>query len=156
MINKMDEDGKKHDKKKAESDDLLDEVEVKQLLPKFLANILIVICSVLSTLATIVVILVLVKYCKMSSILATLVIDLQLPPPVPATLQLPGPVRIMAIACHTLIDVLQSTGMAADVPHNSLKGLPRVADRCEKFMSLFNKIYNDPAQLPPMGTLMQV
>ena len=104
MINKMDEDGKKHDKKKAQSDDLLDEVEVKPLLPKFLANILIVVCSMLSTLATIVVILVLVKYCKMSSILATLVIDSQLPPPVPATLQLPGPVGIMAIACHTLID----------------------------------------------------
>ena len=68
MINKMDEDGKKRDEKKAESDDLSDEVEVKLLLPKFLANILIVVCSMLSTLATIVVILVFVKYCKMSSI----------------------------------------------------------------------------------------
>ena len=156
MINKMDKDGKKRDKKKAESGDLLDEVEAKLLLPKFLANILIVVCSVLSTLATIVVILILVKYCKMNSILATLVIDSQLPPPVPATLQLPGPVGIMAIACHTLIDGLQSTGMADDVPHNSLKGLPRAVDRCEKFMTLFNKIYNDTAQLPPMGMLMQV
>ena len=156
MINKMDEDGKKHDKKKAEYDDLLDEVEVKPLLPKFLANILIVVCSVLSTLATIVVILVLVKYCKMSSILATLIIDSQLPPPVLAILQLPGPVGIMAIACHTLIDGLQSTGMADDMPHNSLNGLPRAVHRCEKFMTLFNKIYNDTAQLPPMGMLMQV
>ena len=137
MINKMDEDWKKRDKKKAESGDLLDEVEAKLLLPKFLANILIVVCSVLSTLVTIVVILILVKYCKMSSILATLVIDSQLPPPVPATLQLPGPVGIMAIACHTLIDGLQSTGMADEIPQNSLRGFPRAVDRCEKFMTLF-------------------
>ena len=112
MINKMDEYGKKRDKKKAVSDDLSDEIEVKPLLPKFLANILIVVCSMLSTLATIVVILVLVKYCKMSSILVTLVIDSQLPQPVPATIQLPGPVGIMPIACHTLINGLQSTGIA--------------------------------------------
>ena len=156
MINKMDEDGKKHDKKKAESDDLSVEAEVKPLLQKFLANILIVVCSVLSTLATIVVILILVKYCKMSSILATLVIDSQLPSPVPATLQLPGPVGIMAIVCHTLIDGLRSTGMADDVLQNSLRGLSRAVDRCEKFMTLFTKIYNDTAQLRPMGMLMQV
>ena len=156
MIHKMDEDGKKHDKKKVESNDILDEVEVKPLLPKFLANILIVVCSMLSTLATIVVILVLVKYCKMSSILATLVIDSQLPPPVLATIQLPEPVGIMAIACHTLINGLQPTGIADNKPQNALKGLPRVVDRCEKFMTLFTKIYNDTAQLPPMGMLMQV
>ena len=156
MINKMDEDGKKRDKKKAESDDLLVEVEVKPLLPKFLANILIVVCSVLSSLATIVVILILVKYCKMSSILATLVIDSQLPPPVPAVSQLPGSVGIMAIACHPLIDGLQSAGMGDEMPCNSFKGLQRAVDRCEHFMTLFNKIYNDTAQLPPMGTLMQV
>ena len=116
MINKMDEDGKKRDKKKADSNDILDEVEVKPLLPKFLANNLIVVCSVLSSLATIVIILILVKYCKMSSILATLVIDLQLPPPVPAVSQLPGSVGIMAIACHTLIDGLQSAGTGDDMP----------------------------------------
>ena len=156
MINKMDKDGKKRDKKKAESDDLSDEVEVKPLLPKFLANILVVVCSVLSTLATIVVILILVKYCKMSSILATLVIQSQLPPAAPAKLQLPGPVGIMAIACHTLIDGLQSTGMADNMPQNSLRGLHRAVDRCEQFMTLLNKIYNDTAQLPPMGMLMQV
>ena len=149
MINKMDEDGKKRDKKRAESEDLSDEVEVKPLLPKFLANILIVVCSVLST-------LILVKYCKMSSILAALVIESQLPPPVTATLQLPGPVGIMAIACHTLIDGLQSTGTVDNMPQNSFRGLHRAVDRCEQFMTLFNKIYNDTAQLPPMGTLMQV
>ena len=156
MINKMDEDGKKCDKKKADSEDILDEVEVKPLLPKFLANILIVVCSVLSSLATIVVILILVKYCKMSSILATLVIDSQLPPPVPAVSQLPGSVGIMAIACHTLIDGLQSARTGDDMPRNSFKGLQRAVDRCEHFMTLFNKIYNDTAQLPPMGTLMQI
>ena len=75
MINKMDEDGRKHDKKKAESEDLSDGVEMKLLLPKFLANILIVVCSVLSTLATIIVLLILVKYCMMSSILAALVVE---------------------------------------------------------------------------------
>ena len=89
MINKMDEDGKKHEKKRAELEDLSDGVQMKPLLPKFLANILIVVCSMLSTMATIIVILILVKYCKMSSILATLVIGSQLPPPAPAMLQLP-------------------------------------------------------------------
>ena len=116
MVNKMGEDGRKRDKKKAESEDLSDEVEMKPLLPKFLANILIVVCSVLSTLATIIVLLILVKYCKMSSILATLVIESQLPLPVPATSQLPGPVGIMVIACHTLIDGLQFTGTVDNMP----------------------------------------
>ena len=92
----------------------------------------------------------------MSTILVTLVIESQLPPPVPATLQLPGPVGIMAIACHTLIDGLQSTGMVDNMPRNSFRGLHRAVDRCEQFMILFNKIYNDTAQLPPMGMLMQV
>ena len=62
----------------------------------------------------------------------------------------------MAITCHTLIDGLQSAGMGDNMPHNSFKGLQRAVDRCEHFMTLFNKIYNDTAQLPPMGTLMQV
>ena len=156
MINKMDEDGKKRDKKKAELEDLSDEVEMKPLLPKFLANILIVVCSVLSTLATIVVILILVKYCKMSSILATLVIESQLPPPAPATVQLPGPIGIMVIACHTLIAGLQATGTVDNMPQNSFKGLARAVERCKQFMTLFHKVYNDSAQLPPMSPLMQV
>ena len=156
MINKIDEDGKKHDKKKAEPEDLSDGVEIKPLLPKFLAKILIVVCSVLSTMATIIVLLILVKYCKISSILATLVIESQLPPPAPATLQLPGPVVIMVIACHTLIDGLQSTGMVDNVPQNSFEGLARAVERCEQFLTLFNKVYNDTAQIPPMSPLMQV
>ena len=69
MINKMDADGKKRDKKKAKLEDLSDGVEMKPLLPKFLANILIVVCSMLSTIAIIIVLFILVKYCKMSSIL---------------------------------------------------------------------------------------
>ena len=156
MINKMDEDGKKRDKKKAKSEDLSDGVEMKVLLPKFLANILIVVCSMLSTLATVVVILILVEYCKMSSILATLVIESQLPPPAPATLQPPGPVGIMVIACCTLIDGLQATGTVDNMPQNSFEGLARAVERCEQFMTLFNKVYNDSAQIPPMGPLVQV
>ena len=77
MINKMDEDGKKHERKKTKLEDSSDGVEIKPLLPKFLANILIVVRSVLSTMVTIVVILILVKYCKMSSIVATLVVGSQ-------------------------------------------------------------------------------
>ena len=88
MINKMDEDGKKREKKKGKLEDLSDGVEIKPLLPKFLVNILIVVCSMLSTMATIIVILILVKCCKMSSILATLVIGSQLPPPAPASVLL--------------------------------------------------------------------
>ena len=156
MINKMDKDGKKCEKKKAKSEDLSDGVDMKPLLPKFLANILIVVYSLLSTMATIIVILILVKYCKMSSILATLVVGSQLPPPAPATLQLPGPVGIMVIACHTLIDGLQSTGTVDNMSRNLFDGLARAVERCEQFMTLFNKVYNDTAQIPPMGPLMQV
>ena len=79
----------------------------------------------------------------MSSIVATLVIGSQLPPPAPAMLQLPGPVGIMYTACHTLIDELRSTGMVDDMPHKLLHGLTGAVERCEQFISLFNKIYND-------------
>ena len=156
MINKMDENGKKCEKKKAKVEDLSDGVEIKPFLPKFLANILIVVCSMLSTMATIVVILILVKYCKMSSIVATLVIGSQLPPPAPATLQLPGPVGIMYTACHTLIDELRSVGVIDGMPHNLFHGLAGVVEKCEQFITLFNKVYNDTAQIPPIGSLMQV
>ena len=100
MINKMDDDGNKWEKEKSELEDPSDGVEIKPLLQKFLANILIVVCSGLSTMATIVVILVLVKYCKMSSIVATLVVGSQLPPPAPATPQWPGLVGNMYTACQ--------------------------------------------------------
>ena len=81
MINKMGEDGKKCKRKQGELEDTLGDVKQKPLLPQFLANIMIVVCSVLSTMVTSVVILVLIKYCKMSSIVASLVVGSQLPPP---------------------------------------------------------------------------
>ena len=62
MINKMGEDGKKHEKKNKELEGTLGDGKWKPLLPKFLAKIMIVVCSVLSTMATIAVILVLIKY----------------------------------------------------------------------------------------------
>ena len=99
MINKMGKDGKKFEQKPGELKGTLGDGKRKPLLPKFLANIMIVVCLVLSTMVTIVVILVLVKYCKMSSIVASLVVGSQLPPPVPATLQLPWPVENMYITC---------------------------------------------------------
>ena len=108
MINKMGEDGKKHERKCEELEDTLGDGKQKPLLPKFLANILIVVCLVLSTMATIAIILVLIKYCKMSSIVASLVVGSQLPLPVPATLQLPWPVENMYITCQTLVTGFQS------------------------------------------------
>ena len=95
MINKMGEDGKKCEKKCGKLEGTLGDGKQKPLLPEFLANIMIVVCSVLSTIATRVVILVLIKYCKMSSIVASLVVGSQLPTPVPATLQLPWLVENM-------------------------------------------------------------
>ena len=103
MINKMGEDGKKCERKQEELEGTPDDVYRKPLLPKFLANILIVVCSVLSTMASIVLILVLVKYCKISSIVASLVVGSQLPPPVLATLQLLEPVENMYITYQTLV-----------------------------------------------------
>ena len=75
--------------------------------------------------ATIVVILILVKYCKMSSIVATLVVGSQLPPPAPVkfkTLQLPGSVGVMYTAYLTLIDGLKSKGMIDGIPQNLFLG----------------------------------
>ena len=103
MINKMGEDGKKCERKRGELEGTLGDGQWKPLLPKCLANIMIVVSSVLSTIVTIVVILVLIKYCKMSSIVASLIVGSQLPPPVPATLQLPWPVKNMYITCQTLV-----------------------------------------------------
>ena len=67
MINKMEEDGKKQEKKCRELEGTLGDGKWKPLLPKFLANIMIVACSVLSTMVTIVFIFMLIKYCKMSN-----------------------------------------------------------------------------------------
>ena len=103
MINKMEEDGKKHERKHGDLKDTLGDGKQKPLLPKFLANIMIVVCSVLSTMATIAIILVLIKYCKMSSIVASLVVGSQLPPPMPAALQLPWPVENMYLTCQMLV-----------------------------------------------------
>ena len=56
MINKMGEDGGKRERKCEELEGTLGDGKWKPLLPKFLANILIVVCLVLSTMATIVII----------------------------------------------------------------------------------------------------
>ena len=153
MINKMDEDGKKHGRKKTDLEDSSDGVEIKPLLPKFLANILIVVCLVLSTMATIVVILILLKYCKMSSIVATLVVGSQLPPPAPATPQRPGLVGNMYTACQSLVDGLCSSGIINEMP---LKLLRQAIEGCKNYVSFFNDIYNDTGLIPPLDPLMQV
>ena len=103
MINKIGEDRKKHERKLRKLEGPLGDGKWKPLLPKILAKIMIVVCSVLSTMVTIVVILVLIKYCKMSSIVASLVVGSQLPPPVSATLQLPWQVENMYVMCQTLV-----------------------------------------------------
>ena len=83
----------------------------------------------------------------MSSIVATLVVGSQLPPPVPATLQLPGPVENMYIACQTLIDGLQSSGITARVLHKLSHGLGKTIVGCEKFMTIYINIHNDSGQM---------
>ena len=153
MINKMDDDGKKWEKEKSELEDPSDGVEIKPLLPKFLANILIVVCSVLSTMVTIVVILILVKYCKMSSIVATLVVGSQLPPPALATPQQPGLVGNMYTACQSLVDGLCSSGILDEMP---LKLLTQAIKGCKDYITFFNDIYNDTGLIPPLDPLMQV
>ena len=77
MINKMGEDGKKLERKHREVEGTLGADKWKPLLPKFLANNMIVVCLVLFTMVTLVVILVLVKYCRISSIVASLVVGFQ-------------------------------------------------------------------------------
>ena len=113
----MGEDGKKCERKHIELEDTLGDGKQKPLLPKFLANIMIVVCSVLSTMAIIVIILVLAKYCKMSSIVASLVVGSQLSPPMPATLQLPWPVENMYITCQMLVTGFRSSGMTDGLLH---------------------------------------
>ena len=147
MINKMDENGKKREKKKAKLEDLSDGVEIKPLLPKFLVNILIVVCSVLSTMATIVVILILIKYCKLSSIVAMLVVGSQLTPPAPAIPQWIGLVGNMYTACQSLVDGLHSSGMLDEMP---LKLLTQAIKGCKNYVTFFNDIYNGTGLMPPL------
>ena len=150
----MDDDGKKWKKEKSELEDPSRGVEIKPLLPKFLANILIVVCSVLSTMATKVAILILVvKYCKMSSIVATLVVGSQLPPPAPATPQQPGLVGNRYTACQSLVDGLRSSGILDEMP---LKLLTQAKKGYEDYVTFFNDIYNDTGLIPPLDPLMQV
>ena len=111
MINKMGEDGKKCERKCGELEDMLGDGKQKPLLPKVLANIMIVVCLVLSTMVTIAIILVLIKYCKMSSIVASLVVGSQFPPPMPAALQLPWLVKNIYLTCQTLVARFRSLDM---------------------------------------------
>ena len=156
MINKMGEDGKKHERKHEDLDGTSRDSKRKPLLPKFLANILIVVCLVLSTMVTIVIILVLVKYCKMSSIVASLVVGSQLPPPVLATLQLLGPVENMSITFQTLVTRFQSSGMTNGLLQKLAHGLGRAIVGCEKLITFVNNLHNDSGLIPPLDSLMQV
>ena len=156
MINKMGEGGKKCERKCEELEDTLGDGKQKPLLPKFLANIMIVVCSLLSTMVTIVIILVLVKYCKMSSIVASLVVGSQLPPPMLATLQLPWPVENMYITCQMLVTGFQSSGMTDRLLYKLSHGLGTAIVGCEKFMTFFNDLHNDSDLISPLDPLMQV
>ena len=77
---------------------------------------MIVVCSVLFTMATKAIILVLIKYCKMNSIVASLVVGSQLPPPMSTALQLPWLVENMYLTCQTLVTGFQSSDMTAINP----------------------------------------
>ena len=133
MINKMGEDGKKCERNHRELEDTLGDGKWKPLLPKFLANIMIVVCSVLSTMVTIAIILVLIKYCKMSSIVASLVVGSQLPPPMQAALQLPWPVENMYLTCQMLVARFRSSDMTNGLIHKLSHGLGTAIVGCEKF-----------------------
>ena len=63
-------------------------VPPKPLLPQWLNNILVIICTVFSTLLTLVVLLLLAKHLKMKSLIASLVLT-TLPPPPAATAMRP-------------------------------------------------------------------
>ena len=63
-------------------------VPPKPLLPQWLNNILVIICTVFSTLLTLVVLLLLKKHFKMKSLIASLVLS-TLPPPPEATAMIP-------------------------------------------------------------------
>ena len=59
-------------------------VPPKPLLPRWLNNILVIVCTVVSTLLTLMVLLLLTKHFKMKSLIASLVLA-TLPPPPEAT-----------------------------------------------------------------------
>ena len=143
MINKMGEHGKKHERKHRELEDTLGDGKQKPLLPKFLANIMIVVYLVLSTMVSIAIILVLIKYCKMSSTVASLVVGSQLPPPMPAALQLPWLAENMYLTCLTLVTGFRSSDMNNRLFHKLSHGLGTAIVGCEKFMTFFNDLCND-------------
>ena len=65
-------------------------VPPKPLLPQWLNNILVIVCTVFSTLWTLIVLLLLTKHFKMKSLIASLVLS-TLPPPPEATAMRPPP-----------------------------------------------------------------
>ena len=92
----------------------------------------------------------------MSYIVASLVVDSQLPPPTLATLQLLGPVENMYITYQTLVTGFQSAGMTDGVIHKLSHGLGTAIVGCEKFMTFFNDLHNDSGLIPPLDPLKQV
>ena len=152
----MGEDGKKHKRKHEELEGTPGDGKGKLLLPKLLANILIVVCLVLSTMVTMPVILVLNKYCKMSSIVASLVVHSQLSQPMPATLQLPWPVENMYGMCQTLVAGIRSSGMADRLLHKLSHGAGTAIVGCKKFMTFCNDLHNYSGLIPPLDPLMLV
>ena len=156
MINKMGEDGKKHERKCRELENTLGNGKQKPLLPNILANITIVVCWVLSTMATIAIILLLIKYCKMSSFVSSLVVGSQLPPPMPAALQMLWLVENMYLTCQTLVTGFRSSDMTNRLIHKLSHGLGTAIVGCEKFMTFFNDLQNDSGLIPALDPLMQV
>ena len=89
----------------------------------------------------------------MSSIVATLEVGSQLPPPAPTIPQWLGLVGNMYTACQSLVDGLRSSGILDEMP---LKLLTQAIKGCKNYVTFLNDIYNDTGLIPPLDPLMQV
>ena len=81
-------------------------VPSKPLLPRWLNNILVIICTMFSTLLTLVVLLLLIKHFKMKSLIASLVIA-TLPPSSVATTMIPSAGQFDLPGLHILEPTLE-------------------------------------------------
>ena len=114
------------------------------------------VCSVLSTMVVIIVILVLVKYCKISSIVLTLVVGSQLPLPIDAGSILPWQVEYMYDTCQTLITGFNTYGMTDRLLQSLPHGWGKTVEGCEKLVAFYNDLHNDSQHLTPSDPLLQV
>ena len=102
----------------------------------------------------------LVKYCKMSSIILALVVGSQLPPPMDVASIMPWQTEHLYNLCQPMDTNMRSSGMSDCEIQGLPLGLGNIVVVCEKLVAFYNELqnnlHNDSHLLTPLDPLMQV